>query len=67
MERASSSPRTGLEASGVYLRPAVRLLPAGCGLRLHSIVEVRDVFRRVEASWVVVLVHDDPGGSAGSR
>lgn len=62
-----TSPRTGLEASRVYLRPAVRLLPTGGGLRLHSAVEVRDVLRRVEASWVVVLVRDDPSGSAGSR
>lgn len=52
---------------GVYLRSAVRLLPTARGLGLHSTVEVRDVFRRVEAGGVVVLVCDDPGGSAGSR
>lgn len=52
---------------GIYLRSAVRLLPTARGLGLHSTVEVRDVFRRVEAGGVVVLVCDDPGGSAGSR
>lgn len=55
--------KTGLEGEFKgYLRSAVRLLPAGCGLGLQGIVEVGYVFRGIEASRVVVLVCDDPGG-----
>lgn len=52
---------------GIYLLSALGLLPTACSLCLHSAVEARDVLSRVEASRVVVLVCDDPGGSAGSR
>lgn len=63
-----ASPRTSLEGGlRVYLLSALRLLPAACCLRLHGTVEAGDVFRRVEASGVVVLVCDDPGGTAGGR
>ena len=57
----------GWRGVGVYLLSALPLLSTACGLLLHSAVEARDVLSRVEAGRVVVLVCDDPGGSAGSR
>ena len=66
-------PRTAFSRTGLwgdpraYLRSAICLLPAGCCLGLQGVVEVGDVFRGIEASWIVVLVCDDPGGRAGGR